>query len=232
MLLNNRKISLQDQAYVNLRKLVLSGELSYNKLYSEVYVSKLLNISRTPIRTALQRLEKDSFIVILPQRGFHLKQLNNKDIDEIFELRKAIEGYAVVSIVEKKDVSAILGIKKYITAQEEVVGLHDPMHFMEQDSKFHASIVNVTQNQRLINFYETIKDLIAYIGLQAIRQFEHYDALLAEHRAILASLENWNKADAMEAVFNHLDTGANLYKQISQNFADQFSLDNGVSVSI
>ncbi len=86
------KIPLQEFAYQKCQELIGSGELIPGKLYSESAMSKQLGISRTPLRTALQQLEKEGLIIRLPQRGFYVYEFKEKDIEELFAIRKAIEG--------------------------------------------------------------------------------------------------------------------------------------------
>ena len=96
------KIPLQEFAYQKCQELIGSGELSPGNLYSESAISKQLGISRTPLRTALQQLEKEGLIIRLPQRGFYVYEFEEKDIEELFAIRKAIEGYAVEQIARAK----------------------------------------------------------------------------------------------------------------------------------
>lgn len=64
-----------------------------NRLYSESELSRKLNIFRTVVRSALQHLERDGLIIRLPQRGYYVYSFSPEDVDEVYEVRKAVEGY-------------------------------------------------------------------------------------------------------------------------------------------
>lgn len=119
--MKNTKISLQEFAFNECKALIESGELSPGNLYSEVVVSKQLGISRTPLRTALQNLEKDGLIIRLPQRGFYVYQFTEKDIEELFTIRKAIEGYAVEYIAKNRLEIDISQINNHLKRQERAI---------------------------------------------------------------------------------------------------------------
>lgn len=68
-------IPLQQQAYDNLKEMIVNERLKYGKIYSERQISEQMYVSRTPFREALQRLSQDGYVDILPQRGFMLHPL-------------------------------------------------------------------------------------------------------------------------------------------------------------
>jgi DNA-binding GntR family transcriptional regulator len=135
------KIPLQEFAYKKCQELIGSGELSPGQLYSESAMSKQLGISRTPLRTALQQLEKEGLIIRLPQRGFYVYDFQEKDIEELFTIRKAIEGYAVEHIAKKNREVNLGQAKKHLEAQEDARQSDDYSIFIREDRKFHENLV-------------------------------------------------------------------------------------------
>lgn len=210
----NTKISLQESTYNSLKQLILSEELCIGELHSEKMVCDRLKVSRTPVRAALQRLESEEIVVILPQRGFYVYQLNEKDIDEIFELRKALEGYSVTAISASKKAFTLDQLKMFLIAQKKAAKDKDAFAFMESDSKFHETIILATGNNRLISQYKSVRELIASIGFKVIKQYRHFNQLLNEHEAVVDALEGGDAYTAMEKLWYHLDTGADLFKQL------------------
>ena len=87
------KSFLQSKAYDYIKEQILEGKLLPDTLYSEARLSKELDISRTPIREALQCLSQDGYISIVPSKGFMLRHLTEKDMQETIEVRCAIEGF-------------------------------------------------------------------------------------------------------------------------------------------
>jgi len=112
---------LQTQAYQKLVEWINAGKLKPGELYSELVVSRELNVSRTPIRTALQRLEADGLVVRLPQRGFYVYQFKKKDVAELFELRKALEGYAIEFICSNRERIDLERFTRYMESQRRLI---------------------------------------------------------------------------------------------------------------
>jgi DNA-binding GntR family transcriptional regulator len=199
------KIPLQEFAYNKCQELIGSGELSPGHLYSESAMSKQLGISRTPLRTALQQLESDGLIIRLPQRGFYVYQFKEKDVEELFTIRKAIEGYAVEYIAKKKREIDLRQAKKHLKAQEEARQSDDFSIFIREDRKFHENIVNALNNKRLVMIYSDLRQSIELIGLKRFKMNSQRNQSIAEHKTIISAIEKGDPLAAREAVYNHLD---------------------------
>jgi DNA-binding GntR family transcriptional regulator len=199
------KISLQEFAYNKCQELIGSGELSPGQLYSESAMSKQLGISRTPLRTALQQLEKEGLIIRLPQRGFYVYEFKEKDIEELFAIRKAIEGYAVEHIAKKKGEIDLEPAMIHLRAQEEARQSDDYSIFIREDRKFHENIVNALDNKRLVMIYSDLRQSIELIGLKRFKMNSQRNQSIAEHKTIIKAIENGDPLAAREAVYNHLD---------------------------
>ena len=91
-------LPLNEQAYQHLQSLIMTGQLSYNQVYSETKLAKELGISRTPFRDAVHRLAQEGYIDIIPSKGFMLHQLTKKDVVETFQIRSALESYCTLQL--------------------------------------------------------------------------------------------------------------------------------------
>ena len=199
------KIPLQEFAYKKCQELIGSGELSPGNLYSESAMSKQLGISRTPLRTALQQLEKEGLIIRLPQRGFYVYQFEEKDIEELFAIRKAIEGYAVEQIAREKSEVDLNQAKKHLNAQVEARKSDDYSEFIREDRKFHENLVKALNNRRLVTIYSDLRQSIELLGLRRFKMNSQRNQSISEHKSIIKAIENGDPLAAREAVYNHLD---------------------------
>ena len=199
------KIPLQEFAYKKCQELIGSGELSPGNLYSESAVSKQLGISRTPLRTALQQLEREGLIIRLPQRGFYVYQFEEKDIEELFAIRKAIEGFAVEHIAKRKQEIDLVEAKKHLAAQEEARKSDDYSEFIREDRKFHENLVRTLNNKRLVAIYSDMRQSIELLGLRRFKMSSQRNQSITEHNAIIKAIENGDPLAAREAVYDHLD---------------------------
>ena len=199
------KIPLQEFAYKKCQELIGSGELSPGNLYSESAMSKQLGISRTPLRTALQQLEREGLIIRLPQRGFYVYQFEEKDIEELFAIRKAIEGYAVEQIAREKSEVDLKQAKKHLNAQMEARQSDDYSEFIREDRKFHENLVKALNNKRLVAIYSDMRQSIELLGLRRFKMSSQRNQSITEHNAIIRAIENGDPLAAREAVYDHLD---------------------------
>jgi len=213
------KIPLQEFAYQKCQELIGSGELSPGNLYSESAMSKQLGISRTPLRTALQQLEREGLIIRLPQRGFYVYQFEEKDIEELFAIRKAIEGYAVEHIARKKQEIDLGEAKKHLAAQEKARKSDDYSLFIREDRKFHENLVKALNNKRLVAIYSDMRQSIELLGLKRFKMNSQRNQSITEHNAIIKAIENGDPLAAREAVYNHLDMAMIPLKQYLKSVA-------------
>ena len=91
-------MTLNEQAYEHLKKMITEDQLSYQEIYSETKLAKELGISRTPFRDAIHRLVQEGYIDIIPSKGFRLHQLTKQDVTETFQVRSALETYCTMEI--------------------------------------------------------------------------------------------------------------------------------------
>jgi DNA-binding GntR family transcriptional regulator len=212
------KVSLQEFAYNECKALIESGELSPDNLYSEVALSKQLGVSRTPMRTALQNLEKDGLIIRLPQRGFYVYKFTKEDIKELFAIRKALEGYAVETIANEKLTIDISQLNKHLEGQKKAIKSDNFAMFIQEDRKFHENFVQALDNKRLGIIYSDLRQSIELLGLQRFKLKSQRTLSIAEHKIIIEAIEKGDPWAAREAVYNHLDSALRL---LLQNNADE-----------
>lgn len=210
------KVSLQEFAYNKCKALIESGKLSPGNLYSEVAISKQLGISRTPMRTALQNLEKDGLIIRLPQRGFYVYQFTKEDIEEFFVIRKALEGYAVENIATKKLAIDISQLNKHLEGQKKAIQSDNFATFIQEDRAFHEHLIHVLNNKRLAAIYSDLRQSIELLGLQRFKINSQRNLSIAEHKMIIEAIVKGDPRAAREAVYNHLDSALRL---LLQNYA-------------
>lgn len=138
---------LKDDAYDVLINMIWSGQLEANKIYSVTKIAKDLNISRTPLRDALQKLSDEHHVDILPSRGFCLHKLTEKEVRQRYHLSICLESYSVACLIEKyKSDSNNVFIKKLeecVKKMEE--GVERVSSFKEKynlDNDFHKTLID------------------------------------------------------------------------------------------
>ena len=101
-------------AYNALRDAISNGNLRHDEIYNEIALAKELGISRTPVREALLELSSQELVTFLPRRGVIVNSFTDKDIEEVFELRKAIELAAVEKELRRRHIERLGRLPKYV----------------------------------------------------------------------------------------------------------------------
>ena len=197
--------SLAKMAYEAIRKSILSGQWKIGELYNEKAIAADLGISRTPVREALLELASQDLIIFLPRRGLMVNRFTRRDVDEIFELRKAIELAAVEKITVTSPQFDLFEIEDALLSQRKAVKQKDYLAFMEADRLFHTSFSELTSNRRLIAILENIRDMIHVMGAKALALEGRALEVIEEHQTIFEALKKGNIEEARRAMAYHLD---------------------------
>ena len=197
--------SLAKMAYEAIRKSILSGQWKIGELYNEKAIAADLGISRTPVREALLELASQDLIIFLPRRGLMVNRFTRRDVDEIFELRKAIELAAVEKITVTSPPFDLFEIEDALLSQRKAVKQKDYLAFMEADRLFHTSVSELTSNRRLIAILDNIRDMIHVMGAKALALEGRAVEVIKEHQTILEAVKKGNIEEARRAMAYHLD---------------------------
>ena len=90
----NKRKSLREEVYESLRRSIIHGKLKGGQRLIEETLAHQVGISRTPVREAFHKLERDDLVSRLPKGGFSVKKFTREDVEEIFGIRSALESYA------------------------------------------------------------------------------------------------------------------------------------------
>jgi DNA-binding GntR family transcriptional regulator len=197
--------SLAKMAYEAIRQSILSGQWKLGELYNEKAIAIDLGISRTPVREALLELASQDLIIFLPRRGLMVNRFTRRDVDEIFELRKAIELAAVEKISVASPPFDLYEIEESLLNQRKAVKQKDYLAFMEADRLFHTSFSELTNNRRLIAILDNIRDMIHVMGAKALALEGRSIEVIEEHQTIFEAVKKGNIEEARRAMAYHLD---------------------------
>lgn len=212
-----RDLSVREKAYLHIQQLIATGKLASGSSVSELVLAKELGSSRTPIREAMNQLVAEGLLEQGVNGGMVVSQLKREDIIELYELREALEVYSVGKVASlplrpaDRDrlqymVDVIPALKKELeeSGQSEL-NEEQMQRFIACDLGFHALLMSMTNNSRI---QKLINDTRLLIRIFAIQRAGHSAALLESiyqhHQRILDAVAGQNKAEAMEAVAEHI----------------------------
>jgi DNA-binding GntR family transcriptional regulator len=192
-------------AYDALRNSILSGQLKPGEIYNEMSLAKELGISRTPVREALLELSNQQLVTFLPRKGVLINHPTAKDVEEIFELRKAVEVYAIEKVASMMPTCDLGKVEGALSAQRKALKNGDFQAYMAADRMFHMTFSELCNNRRLIGVVENMRDLMHLIGVKALGTEGRGDKVIAEHEEILEAVRRGDVAAAKNALERHLE---------------------------
>lgn len=197
--------SLKQLVYDHLLRQIVSGDLPPNTRLMEADISKAMNVSRAPIREALNMLERDGFTKIIPHKGSVVAEVTMQNVYEIWEIRCVLEPYvakASCNLIPKKRLQAI---RHTLTKLEAHPDRFD--EYIESDYAVHNILYEYHTNEYLKNILEKLKAHSVRMRWITERQRKSPSMCLVsikEHQSIIDALLAGEPDQVYNAVYTHL----------------------------
>jgi DNA-binding GntR family transcriptional regulator len=200
--------NLSARVYNQIKNLILCNEIMPGQKLHHQQLSERLGVSRTPIREALTRLVQEGYVSFLPNRGFTCKEIRMQEAEELYELREALEAFAVEKAIATLSEKALRQLRDRVTAYGRDVQNRFTRDRLVYDQDVHLQIAQLTGNETLRN---TLSHVFERIVLKR-RTDGLYDPArgVAAHQEHLRLLEAMERRDAPAAVAilrNHIQAG-------------------------
>ncbi|ALM84594.1 GntR family transcriptional regulator [Bordetella sp. N] len=200
--------SVSDNVLARLRDAILEGEIPPGAKISEPEMSRKFGISRAPLREAIRRLEERSLVTRVPRQGARVVALDAKKVNDIFQLREAIEGMAAreaaVHITQPEIDLLREALERQRLAKQAMPD--DPSApFRGLDIDYHSAIVRASRNEFLIKFLsEDYHGLIELCRRQQRRRPQRTERSMLEHQRILDAIADRDPEMAELAMRRHI----------------------------
>lgn len=189
-----------------LRDLILEGTLQQGERINEVALAETLNISRTPIREALQALAGEGLVQLIAGRGAFVATLNGKAIEELVEVRIGLESHAARLAAERISDDQLAAIDALLTKTEGAVA--GSGHGYPGDLDFHKAVLEAAGNSRLAQTASAISTQLRLARAWSGQSPSRATSALSEHEAVYAALKRRDPAAAERAMRKHLEQSA------------------------
>ena len=210
-------MTLNEQAYEHLKKMITEDQLSYQEIYSETKLSRELGISRTPFRDAIHRLVQEGYIDIIPSKGFRLHQVTKKDVVETFQVRSALETYCAMEITRaytsRRAKRLFRELHFNMEEMKEILETTQSIQdFCTYDFQFHVEIVRYLENRQFSDIFDTFMYRMQRLALMSLSHPGRMEDTYREHLAILETMEAGDTAHIYDITLRHMDVprGINL----------------------
>ncbi|MDP8958155.1 MAG: GntR family transcriptional regulator [Actinomycetota bacterium] len=195
--------SAKDVAYEYVKGQIIGPHLQEGVFLTEGQVAMALGISRTPVREAFLRLEAESLLTLVPQKGAFIPPISDREVQEVMETRKVLEVYCGQRVA-RAGIDLSRPLSTLLREQEQ--RSDDVEDFIDCDRRFHHHIVSTAGNRLLTKLYESLRDRQLRMGIKAVvgdRGRAHQ--VIDEHRTIAEALESGDEGLVRRALEAHLD---------------------------
>ena len=202
--LNESELPLRDVVFRTLRRQILMGELKPGERLMEVKLTKKLGVSRTPVREAIHMLEIEGLAKVIPRRCASVSDITEEDLQDVLEVRCALEELAVELACARRSEEDIFNIKKAARAFVEATKTGSISEMAEKDVAFHNLIFSATGNKRLIQLVGNLSERMYRYRIEYLKNKGVYEGLIKEHSDIIRYIEGNNPSEARAAIRKHI----------------------------
>lgn len=199
-----RKKNLKEQVFDELKNRILYAKLAPGVKISDNEVARELGISRTPVREALVRLAGHGLVEELPNRGFRVRVLTLREIEDLYIMREALEVLGVKLAIQNLDKEKERTLGQLLKSYVPIVDTQDFVKHIQLDHQFHYQIVSYGNNAVLTQTFRSLQDQV-----RIVRHYEHlrsdsYQKVYDDHQKIFSLMVAGETARAKSAMSRHI----------------------------
>ena len=201
---NGEQISLRDMVYLSIRKAIMNGQLAAGDRIMEIPIAEQLGVSRTPVREAIQRLEKEHLVIVKAGCGARVADIDAKDVMSALDVRINLErmsAYAACKEMSHRDIMELNQINdrlKIAVSQGDIVKIY------ETDCLFHHTIAEYSGNTVLPKMIDYLEEETSRYRIEHLKNVEERYAMLEEHETILRAMEKHDAELVLKIMENHI----------------------------
>jgi DNA-binding GntR family transcriptional regulator len=181
--------SLKDQAYLAIKRAILTLRLKPGAALVESDLANQLGISKTPVRTALHELEREGLVTKVLYKGTYVKEVTLRDVREIFQLRAVLEGLAARLATPLLEESDLARARELLDSMDRALEIGDRPRASQYGAQFHYLILQSADNERLQLIWHNLDDHTQRFRLMSDQISGRLEKSVGEHRWILEALE-------------------------------------------
>jgi DNA-binding GntR family transcriptional regulator len=197
--------TIRRKIYHFLREQLLSGELQPHQHLIEAKIAQEIGTSRTPVREALHSLELEGLIKSIPRVGYVVKPISEQEVEEICEIRMAIEGIATRWAMEKAYKKLVEELEKNISLAEDKVSKGDVRAFVDMDARFHEIISKFSGSKRLLELSQTLRRHMLRYRIQSIYSVDNVLRAIEGHKEIVQAIKKRDMDEVIKAIRYHME---------------------------
>ena len=205
--------SLGSHVYDQLQQLIANGDLSWGTRLVESQVAEKMDISRTPVREALHRLEIEGFITRSSTGGYYVSGLNRDDVLEIFGIRSVLESYAARLAARRRSQQEMDLLEERMAEYQQALDTGLLHELPEINTRFHDLFYSMSHSPRLIKMINDLKNQISRFRGFLLQNRDRAEISNQDHQKILEHIRRKDGDRVEEVMKAHILKGQELVIQ-------------------
>jgi len=193
---------MRELIYLYVRSAILNGDLQTGMHLVEEELAKRLNVSRTPVREALRKLEADGLVKHYRRRGVEVRQITPKDATELYEICALLEGYAANLMVQHANTEEIKKLRIILNEMQNSMEMGDKDREMKSHREFHSTIYATGGNKRLEQLLCGYNEYLELSRNDYIK--DYWTQTYKEHEQLCQAIESRDALLAEAVARNHI----------------------------
>lgn len=203
---------LADEVYDELIDAIMRREIGPDDSLVQEKLAAEMQISRTPVREALMRLEQEGVLQVSSRGSFRLYQLGDDEVKELYQARAAVEGQGARILAVRQDPEDWVALRKLIVVEENLED-QSARGYFEANRNIHRSFVERAGNRFLLEMFDMIWGKAMVFPLFASIENVDLSQSLGDHMELVDVIERGDKTEALEVFTQHIQNGFDLQMQ-------------------
>jgi len=197
-------MTLSNSIYQTLKSKIILQEIPLASQLKEEQIAKMLNVTRTPVREAIIKLEREGLVTIQPNVGAFVVRLSEKDIDDILEVRTALETRAAYIAIKIANKDELKKISDTLSGRKTFLEGVKNKKFDYPGVDFHHDLIKLSKNKKLIQFWELLDAQLQLVRVKSSMVEGRHLLALQEHKQILFYMFERNYMMTEKLLINHI----------------------------
>ncbi|WP_020390451.1 GntR family transcriptional regulator [Kribbella catacumbae] len=198
------KSSLRERASHALRAAIVSGELEPGMVYSAPALGAKFGVSATPVREAMLDLVRENLVETVPNKGYRVTTMDERDLDDITELRLLVEPPLVARVSPSIPAGDFPWLRQLAQAIVDGALAGDLVEYTHTDREFHLALLEYAGNRRVTSLVTDLRAHTRLYGLASMLERGELEGAAREHHAILDAIEAGDEAEVHQLMHAHI----------------------------
>lgn len=205
--------------YDELRRMIMDFKIDPGVRFTETQVASFFNVSRTPVRAALQRLEVEGQIIVRPKQGCFVRTIDMVQISDFYDVRVALERMVIENLMSapnnRQALDTVAELARKWDPERKQFGSVVSEELKYEEEMFHIELAETTRNQALVNYLDDLNQHIRAVRRLGWPDQVSVDDTYKEHYRICEFILANDKTGAEEEMVNHIRKSQDMASRIT-----------------